>query len=1033
MAYELICVKGPLKGRRWAVTSTGLKVGRAAECEVTVDEVSAELYHCVVEVIEGVPCVNNLASDNGVEVNGAFMPGAQLGPSDSFRVGSNAFIVSAVNAPTKKRSGLLTVLPWLLVLCLGGFIAYQQLAPKAEPVGHGSSQQTSVAPKPELPKSEVAVADEAAYIQCLHAAYADGSVSDKERAEVEDKRKTTRVNPARAVELEQLVQSLYKKESPDAKYFDSLVELAKQGKTIEAEQAALEKLRNELKLSRERVAELETLFKQGGVPAVKGETIPTGPKFMVTMYHLKDPRPRSIEQAYLWARVRGDLARTAQTSRTPFLDFNGGPSLHNDRCFPIHSSYPSHSPCFLLRAAATIEAPEASTWTIACAAGDAARYRIMSKDGKRVIAQREVGNTVQTPDLLVVKFPAKGIYVLQVDHANYGSGSAIHLLSRCGETMSYDATKFFHIGTPESGLLLAEDACGELEELTDLIELQPVASEDIAACFGTGDLSLLEVPNGLREAEGDVTKLMTDAFAALKTGKKSREEVAEVARQKANEYAGFSTSDAAHRFLLYKGAFKLLVHAGPRLNDDAVEAWRRVQHALPRDLDPRWTVAIISSALKTVKNYEGDERLRKVLAEAEELKPFAETAARLRKRELDSLSAVEARELAEAEAALEHWTAAIKVFKKTSIAGKVEYRTEETVSQEDLYWQRTVTKGKTGKVRFSPKERVAIGDFWWNYKAASPALQRACRKHAADWYVQAVLAGDPVDKAALADRIAEARKDMKFRRPVVKENCQAIVVDVSGGPDAVAYPVTFADAMPDVKSDKYKSGKIVLKIVRPDNKAAEEKKRNHLARPFFLGIYEMTGDQYANVMGKDPSSNKLVPGHPVECVTYEDIRGRVRGCIVPVCSDVDGESFVGKLRLRSKIGFDLPDEWQWEYACAAGSTGTWGMPANNSLEVFEKMAWFGDGGNPNNGKGNAESVSHSVGTKMSNSWGFYDMHGNVAEWCVGLRDLTLTYRAVRDGSFAVDPAGLGYSIRHGTNVLTKNNKMGFRISYSLDW
>ena len=123
MSYELICVKGPLKGRRWAVPSTGLKVGRAAECEVTVDEVSAELYHCVVEVIEGVPCVNNLASDNGVEVNGAFMPGAQLGPSDSFRVGSNAFIVSAVNAPTKKRSGLLTALPWLLVLCLGGAVA----------------------------------------------------------------------------------------------------------------------------------------------------------------------------------------------------------------------------------------------------------------------------------------------------------------------------------------------------------------------------------------------------------------------------------------------------------------------------------------------------------------------------------------------------------------------------------------------------------------------------------------------------------------------------------------------------------------------------------------------------------------------------------------------------------------------------------------------------------------------------------------------------------------------------------------------
>lgn len=187
-----------------------------------------------------------------------------------------------------------------------------------------------------------------------------------------------------------------------------------------------------------------------------------------------------------------------------------------------------------------------------------------------------------------------------------------------------------------------------------------------------------------------------------------------------------------------------------------------------------------------------------------------------------------------------------------------------------------------------------------------------------------------------------------------------------------------------------------------------------LRKGFYLGKFEVTQEEYEKVMGVNPSrfkGQKL----PVENVSWHDA--------VAFC-----ETLNEREDKPSGWKFKLPTEAQWEYACRAGSITkyAWGNDINS------KMA---------NYKESEINKTVEVGQYRSNQWGFYDMHGNLWEWC---SDWYAPYpskltrdpqgpqegrcKAIRGGSWINPKENITSGQRcDGVGPNTKNERLGFRL------
>lgn len=151
----------------------------------------------------------------------------------------------------------------------------------------------------------------------------------------------------------------------------------------------------------------------------------------------------------------------------------------------------------------------------------------------------------------------------------------------------------------------------------------------------------------------------------------------------------------------------------------------------------------------------------------------------------------------------------------------------------------------------------------------------------------------------------------------------------------------------------------------------ETRHRVTLAKGFWMAETEVTQKQWKSVMGNNPSEHK--GGNlPAENISW-----------------YEALSFC----LRSEHGLQLPTEAQWEYACRAGSETPYG-----GTGILDEMGWFHGNSEVRSFWGKREHETHPVGKKSPNSWGLYDMHGNVMEWC------TDVFAPYPDGE-TTDPTG----------------------------
>ena len=194
-----------------------------------------------------------------------------------------------------------------------------------------------------------------------------------------------------------------------------------------------------------------------------------------------------------------------------------------------------------------------------------------------------------------------------------------------------------------------------------------------------------------------------------------------------------------------------------------------------------------------------------------------------------------------------------------------------------------------------------------------------------------------------------------------------------------------------------------------------------ISKDYYMGETEVTQALWKAVTGYSPTSDgdswtsmwALGDNYPAYEISYEDV-----------------QSFITKLNSLTGENFRMPTEAEWEFAARGGNKSK-GYTYSGSNTIGD-VAWY---------NGNTSSKTHTVKAKAANELGFYDMSGNVCEWCSDWYDTysssaqtdptgrtTGYYRVIRGGGWGSLATNCRCARRVWNTPSFRNPDLGFRLA-----
>ena len=207
--------------------------------------------------------------------------------------------------------------------------------------------------------------------------------------------------------------------------------------------------------------------------------------------------------------------------------------------------------------------------------------------------------------------------------------------------------------------------------------------------------------------------------------------------------------------------------------------------------------------------------------------------------------------------------------------------------------------------------------------------------------------------------------------------CGMWLAVASGSPWAAAEEPQIITNSIGMKLARIPAGTFMMGSPRSEAERDDKEERHEvtITKPFYIGVYEVKQSEYVAVMkqanGNVNRSKFKGDDQPVENVEWKRAKSFCK-----YLSDRSKEKEAGRT-------YRLPTEAEWEYACRGGTSTAFSFGDSLSSE----QANF----NGNYPAGDARSGKYlrktaPIGSYEPNSFGLYDMHGNVAEWCADWYD-----------------------------------------------